>query len=208
MRVALIASARYPIREPFAGGLEAHSWALARGLSDLGHAVSVFAGADSDPRLDVHSLQLRRPQISDLARSDVSMTPQWWLEEHHAYLSLMLDLAGDSGDDYDVIHNNSLHYLPVAMASMLATPVVSTLHTPPTPWLESAIQAPRGCPVTFAAVSAHTAQMWRHLVPDARIVHNGVDLEALAAGTRRRPGDLVRSTGAGERATPCRRGRR
>jgi glycosyltransferase involved in cell wall biosynthesis len=182
MRIAVIASARYPIREPFAGGLEAHSWALAHGLTDLGHSVSVFAGADSDPRLDIHSLQLRRPTISNVARADVSMTPQWWLEEHHAYLSLMLDLAAGKGVGYDIIHNNSLHYLPVAMASMLTTPVMTTLHTPPTPWLESAIQAPRGCPVTFAAVSRHTARMWRHLVPDARVVRNGVDLERWRPG--------------------------
>jgi glycosyltransferase involved in cell wall biosynthesis len=182
MKIALIASARFPIREPFAGGLEAHSWALARGLTDLGHSVSVFAGADSDPRFDIHSLQLRVPQISEMARADVSMTPQWWLEEHHAYLSLMLDLAAGGGAGYDLIHNNSLHYLPIAMASTLSTPVLTTLHTPPTPWLESAIQAPRGCPVTFAAVSAHTARMWRHLIPEARIVRNGVDLQRWQPG--------------------------
>ena len=177
MRIALIAAARYPIREPFAGGLEAHAWTLARGLTDLGHTVSVFAGAGSDPRLNIQSLQLRLPTISDHARADVSMSPQWWLEEHHAYLSLMLDLAAEKRPSYDIIHNNSLHYLPVAMASMLTTPMLTTLHTPPTPWLESAIQAPRGCPVTFAAVSTHTAHMWRHIVPAARIVRNGIDLQ-------------------------------
>lgn len=182
MRIALIASARFPIQEPFAGGLEAHSWALAQGLTNLGHRVSVFAGAESDPSLDVHSLQLRTPQISDMARCDVSMTAQWWLQEHHAYLSLMLDLAAGAGAGYDLIHNNSLHYLPIAMASTLTTPVVTTLHTPPTPWLESAIQAPRGCPVTFAAVSAHTAHMWRHLIPYAHVVRNGVDLQRWKLG--------------------------
>jgi glycosyltransferase involved in cell wall biosynthesis len=182
MKIALIASARFPISEPFAGGLEAHSWALARGLTELGHSVNVFAGDGSDPALGVKSLQLRLPKISAMARADVSMTPEWWLEEHHAYLSLMLDLAGGGGAGYDLIHNNSLHYLPIAMASMLTTPVLTTLHTPPTPWLESAIQAPRGCPVTFAAVSAHTARMWRHLIPDARVIRNGVDLDRWRPG--------------------------
>jgi glycosyltransferase involved in cell wall biosynthesis len=200
MRVALIASARFPIREPFAGGLEAHSWSLARGLTELGHKVSVFAGRDSDPRFDIHNLGVRTLLISELARSDVSMTPQWWLEEHHAYLALMLDLAHGGGMGFDIIHNNSLHYLPIAMAAMLPVPVVTTLHTPPTPWLESAIQAPRGCPVTFAAVSAHTAQMWQHLVPRAQIVRNGVDLNRWRLGSGGGPaiwsGRLVPEKGA------------
>ena len=116
---------------------------------------------------------MRYPIISEAARADVSMSPEWWLQEHHAYLSLMLELAHA---DLDIVHNNSLHYLPVAMAASLAAPVVTTLHTPPTPWLESAIQAPARCPVTFAAVSASTARAWRHVVPDATVVRNGIDV--------------------------------
>ena len=172
MRVGIVASARFPIVEPFAGGLEAHTWSLAHGLRSRGHEVTVFAAPGSDPALGARELQVRYPTISDLARSDISMTPEWWLQEHHAYLSLMLELRES---DLDVVHNNSLHYLPVAMAASLRAPVVTTLHTPPTPWLESAIQAPRHCPVVFAAVSRHTARAWRHVVPHATVVRNGVD---------------------------------
>ena len=172
MRVGIVASARFPIVEPFAGGLEAHTWSLAHGLRARGHEVTVFAAPGSDPALGARELPVRYPSISDLARSDVSMTPEWWLQEHHAYLSLMLELRES---DLDVVHNNSLHYLPVAMAASLRAPVVTTLHTPPTPWLESAIQAPRHCPVVFAAVSRHTARAWRHVVPHATVVRNGVD---------------------------------
>ena len=172
MRIGLIASVRFPVSEPFAGGLEAHTWSLAHGLRARGHDVTVFAAPGSDPALGVRELPVQFPVVSAAARADVSMTPEWWLQEHHAYLSLMLDLA-DTG--LDVVHNNSLHYLPVAMAASLRVPVVTALHTPPTPWLESAIQAPRRCPVVFAAVSEHTARAWRHLVPDATVVRNGVD---------------------------------
>lgn len=180
MRIALVASARFPISEPFAGGLEAHTWSLASGLRARQHDVTVFAAPGSDPRLGARELDVRFPTISSAARADISMSPEWWLEEHHAYLSLMLEL-GDA--EVDLVHNNSLHYLPVAMASSLPTPVVTTLHTPPTPWLESAIQAPRRCPVTFAAVSEHTARAWRHLVPDAAVVRNGVDVDRWHQGT-------------------------
>lgn len=172
MRIGLIASARFPVSEPFAGGLEAHTWSLAHGLKRRGHDVTVFAAPGSDPALGVRELPVKFPVVSAAARADVSMTPEWWLQEHHAYLSLMLDLADT---DLDLVHNNSLHYLPVAMAASLSVPVVTSLHTPPTPWLESAVQAPRHCPVVFAAVSEHTAQAWSHVVPDAHVVRNGVD---------------------------------
>jgi len=180
LRIGLIAASRFPVAEPFAGGLEAHVWALAEGLRRRGHAVTLFAGPGSDPRLGVELLDLRRARISPAARADVSMSAPDWLDEHHAYLQLMVRLA--RAPDFDVVHNHSLHHLPIAMAATIGAPVLTTLHTPPTPWLESAIQVHESCPVTFAAVSAHTARAWSHLVPDAHVIHNGVDV------TRRRPG--------------------
>ena len=179
MRIGVIAAARFPVREPFAGGLEAHTWSLAKGLKDRGHDVSVFAAPGSDPTLGVRDLAVRSAVLSDAARADVSSSAEWWMQEHHAYLSLMLELADA---DLDVVHNNSLHYLPIAMASALSAPVVTTLHTPPTAWLESAIQAPSRCPVTFAAVSRHTARAWAHVVPQATVVRNGIDTDRWRQG--------------------------
>ncbi|MHA6795512.1 glycosyltransferase [Pseudonocardia bannensis] len=173
LRIAVVASARYPIRQPFPGGLEAHTWQLAHQLRGRGHRVQVFAGPGSDVGLGVRELPIR-PPISDRARRDVSMPPESFLSEHHAYLTLMLELA-DNTEGYDLVHNNSLHYLPVAMAPSLPMPVVTTLHTPPTPWLESAVRARPSCPVQFAAVSRFTAAQWSESVPGARVVHNGVD---------------------------------
>ncbi len=177
----MIASARYPIHEPFAGGLESHTWYLARALRQRGHEVTVFAAPGSDPRLGVEYLPVDTVIFSAAARADISMGPDWWMAEHHAYLRLMLDLADQPGR-FDVVHNNSLHHLPIAMAPMLGTPVVTTLHTPPTPWLESAIAARPDHGVLFAAVSAHTAAAWRPTVPDAVVVRNGIDLDGWSAG--------------------------
>jgi glycosyltransferase involved in cell wall biosynthesis len=166
LRIAIIASARFPIREPFAGGLEAQTWSLADGLRRRGHQVTLFAGPTADPRLHVAAVD---------------------------------SLAEHGSRRFDVIHNNSLHHLPVAMARALDVPVVTTLHTPPTPWLESAIQVGR-CPVTFVAVSAHTAAAWSHAVPNAQVVRNGVDLRLWRAGPGGGPlvwfGRLVPEKGA------------
>jgi len=183
LRIALIASNRYPIRQPFAGGLEAHVWHLAHALGEAGHDVTLFAAPGSDPDLPASFLEVPSFEVSDLAQRDVSMPSAGFLGDHHAYLSLMLDLAGPSADRFDVVHNHSLHYLPVAMARMLRTPLLCTLHTPPTPWLESAMTTPGGCPSTFVAVSRHTAQAWEHATPGpVSVVPNGVDLEAWPVG--------------------------
>ncbi|MFC9341596.1 glycosyltransferase [Streptomyces sp. NPDC057020] len=189
LRVALIASARFPISEPFAGGLEAHTWWLAHTLHRRGHHVELFAAPGSDPALGARELRVRRPVLSEAARSDASMPSARWMEEHHAYLGLMLDLAADGEHRFDVVHNNSLHHLPIAMASALRVPVVTTLHTPPTPWLESAITAQDACPVTFTAVSSFTAGAWRQTVPSARVVRNGIDMDHWRPGPG--GGDLV-----------------
>lgn len=182
LRVAIIGSSRFAIAEPFAGGLEAHVWALADGLLRRGHAVTLFAGPGSDPALAAEIFDLRAPRISDAARADVSMPAPQWLDEHHAYLKVMVRLGRRGDADFDVVHNHSLHYLPIAMASALRVPLLSTLHTPPTPWLESAIQASDDAQIAFAAVSAHTAHAWSHLLDDVQVVHNGVDLTRWTPG--------------------------
>ena len=53
-KILIVASLRYPIAEPFAGGLEAHTYALARGLQARGHSVTVAAAAGSDPEMVGH----------------------------------------------------------------------------------------------------------------------------------------------------------
>jgi glycosyltransferase involved in cell wall biosynthesis len=173
MRICLIASSRYPVREPFHGGLEAHTAMLAENLIRRGHRVSVFAAPGSDPRLHVEELAVHAFEPSEAARRDVHAMPDLWMREHHAYLGLMMDLARTGRERFDVIHNNSLHHLPVAMADLIDVPMVSTLHTPPVPWLESALVTSRDSS-SFVAVSRHTAEAWQHAVA-AEVVLNGVD---------------------------------
>jgi glycosyltransferase involved in cell wall biosynthesis len=174
-RLVLIAPARSPIRQPFAGGTQAHVWAITLALRERGHRVSLFAPPGSDPRLASLRLGDRPLGLSAQARADVSMPSEEFIQEHHAYLSLMRELAGD-GQSFDLIHDHSFHYLPLTLAGTVGVPMVSTLHTPPTPWLESALQA-GSCPaVQFVAVSQHTARSWQHLLGPVPVVHNGIDL--------------------------------
>jgi len=180
VHVVMIAAANYPLCEPFAGGLESLTWQLVNGLVRRGVQVTTFAGAGSDVRTGARQISVADLSLSVAARADVSMPPELWLREHHAYLQVMLELG--RRDDVDVIHNNSLHYLPIALAETANAPMVTTLHTPPTPWLEPAIRLLGDrSKVRFAAVSRHTAASWAH-VTDALVVPNGVDVEQWRAG--------------------------
>ncbi|GAA4672268.1 glycosyltransferase family 4 protein [Nocardioides nanhaiensis] len=181
LRVCLVAHARYPVCEPFAGGLEAMTFHLAAELVRRGHEVSLFAAPGSDPALDVRELPVVGPAQPRTARLDTDAPPGVEMLEHHAYLALMLDLAAHGSRRFDVVHNNSLHHLPVAMAPALGDlPVITTLHTPPLWWLRSAIELDGGRS-RFVAVSEHTAQAWASTV-HCEVVHNGVDLTRWPAG--------------------------
>lgn len=183
LRIALIAGSRHPIREPFAGGLETLVHDLSASLRARGHQVSLFAAegsVDGDPR---HVFPAGGWDASRLATGDPSMPERAFLSEHHSHLQLMLALAGPLGRRFDVVHNHSLHHLPVAMAPSLDVPMLTTLHTPPTPWLESAIEIGDGRGTSFASVSAHTAGQWAGVLPSRPVVvPNGVDLRRWPRG--------------------------
>lgn len=169
MRIAIIAHLKFPIGEPFAGGLEMHTHMLARSLRDRGHDVTLFASTRSDPVLGLEAIC---DETSLLATGISEANDVAFFREHHAYLGLMTELRSRS---FDVIHNNSLHYLPVSMADTLVTPMVTTLHTPPFCWLESGVRLNRGA-MTYVAVSQATADMWSHVAKADHVIANGIDL--------------------------------
>jgi len=189
LRIAILAGVRFATTEPHAGGLERHTDTLARELSRAGHRVTVFAGSRNElteERLpySIEPLVATRYEASNAARSDVSMPPDRFMIEHDAYLDVLSRLEG-----FDVVHNNSLNYLPVITPS--SVPVVHTLHTPPTPWLESGYRirddrrsmSPAFDNSRVVSVSHANARQWRHHVD--LVVHNGVELSRWRVGSGR-----------------------
>jgi glycosyltransferase involved in cell wall biosynthesis len=180
MDIAILAAARFPIREPFAGGMEMHTHVLADALHHRGHDVTVYAADGAGP-YGVRPMLALDFEPSPAARRDVSSGPGPALAEHHSYLDAMLHLAGAG---HQIVHINAVHHLPFACAGMLRSSVVTaTLHTPPTPWLESALTLGRrtGAVPSMVSVSKANARAWSPLPLDG-VIHNGVDL------TRWQPG--------------------
>ncbi len=179
MRIAFIAHHVAPIRPPFVGGVESLTYYLARWLARRGHEVTMHAPPETRvDGVEVRPLELAAP-LDDVARADVSMPPGRFMDAHHAYQQRMLELA--SCCDADVVHSHSLHYLPVAMRSLIAAPMVLTLHTPPTPWLQSALLTTARLP-WLTAVSEATRSAWAPGVRIDQVIANGIDLDAFAVG--------------------------
>ncbi len=179
MDVAILAAARFPISEPFAGGMEMHTFVLADNLARRGHDVTVYA-AGGEGCFAVRPMLPMDFDASDAARRDVSAGPNDGMAEHHSYLEALVALASAG---HDIVHLNAVHHLPFACAGLIDSVVTATLHCPPTPWLESALQiAARGeRPPHLASVSRSNAAAWGPMSID-RVIANGVDLTTWVPG--------------------------
>lgn len=179
MDVAIVAAARFAISEPFAGGMEAHTHVLADELAARGHDVTVYAAGGAG-RFAVEPMLPVAFEASAAARRDVSGGPSGALSEHHSYLDTVLRLTRAA---HQLVHVNAVHHLPFACSPLLPSVVTGTLHSPPTPWLESALTLAAGQanPPNLVSVSRANAAAWRG-VGVSRVITNGVDLRVWRQG--------------------------
>ena len=160
MRIALLAPPRFPIAAPFAGGLELHTHQLLTGLRALGHGVTLFGHPDSTGRVEPVRV---RPDATT-----AGVTPP-------LYGALRRIAAGR----FDVLHDNSIHFLPPLLARTLPLPVVTTLHTPPYRshrWL-----GPLGRGAgnhRYVSISQSLARRWAAVTaPGVRVIPNGIAVD-------------------------------
>lgn len=181
MRIAMLATSRNPIAEPYAGGQESHTAMLARGLRRVGHHVRLYAREGTDPDLaDEIVPYVDLPDLSAVAALDHQLPERDFLTDHAAFTGAVAHLLDRR--DVDVVHNQSLHFLPLAFSAALGTPVVTTLHTPPFPWMELGV-ALAGPEAAYVCVSRANARDWTTLPVPARIIPNGVADDGRGPGT-------------------------
>ncbi len=176
-KILIIASLRYPIVQPFAGGLEAHTSSLAAGLRARGHSVTVAGAVGSDPA--IVGYEFGTLPVGDASeRPDITNHPIVSRAELAAFTTLVNQLHDGMLGSFDLVHNNALHPYPVEHASTLPCPLVTTLHTPQLPWAHNVLGSRRPEPGRrdrqFVAVSRATAEQWRPLIRPL-VVRNGVD---------------------------------
>lgn len=187
-RVVVLAGARFPIAEPFAGGMESQTWSLVNEHRRARMPVCLRALPGSDPALGLG------PSL-EVVPSDPTYDParsRSPASERRSYLRVMGELH-DAVGEFDLVHNNGVHHLPVALAPRLPVPMLTTLHTPPTPEIESTVRRlGRSAVGYFVAVSKFIATAWEPLLGPLPVIGNGIDLTRFTPG---RGGDDVVWTG-------------
>ena len=172
MRIALLAHPRYPIRPPFMGGMEAHAWNLAKGLTERGHDVTVFASGDSDPTLQVHP-------VLPIHYEDGWPAGDWHgTDELNAFTDrLWADaIPAIRSGGFDVAHNNTVHRFPPRLSCHARVPMVTSLHVPPFEVLRRAVHDSEAPWHIVTVTSAQQrARWWQDAPPTARVVPNGID---------------------------------
>ena len=173
LKIGVIAHLKHAVCEPFAGGLEMHTHALCRRLRERGHSVTLFAAeGTTDSGVE--------PQCLPTCLTGDNF-PESFRIEHLTYRRLMTELASRP---FDVIHNNSLHYLVVSMAARLEVPMVTLLHTPPFWEMEGSVRLSGGDNNLFVAVSPTLRRAWQPIIAVAEVVPNGIDLELFRFRTK------------------------
>lgn len=165
MKIAVIAKTRLPIAEPFRGGLEAFTHGLCKEYIRLGHDITLYAHADSDPLLNVKGFYGEEHRESR----------HFEIYENDEYLSILEDIEQN---DFNVVHNNSTHELPIIWSSKARRPVATTIHTPPTAKLKAAIKiCSHSEYLRFVLPSKSFETSWQpYLDNGSRVIYNGVDL--------------------------------
>ena len=176
MKIAVISHLKFPITEPFKGGLEMHTFLLVRGLQQRGHEVITYAREGSDPSLNVRPVESFRINMNE-GIDTLEDHPEYdeeFLQKLHIYQEIMQDIREG---DFDVVHNNSLHYIPLMQSKGLPCPMLTVLHTPPFASMQSAATYTKlHRNADFLSVSDHTGNVWSPYIRRSKTVHNGVDL--------------------------------
>ncbi len=184
MKIAVLGHRRFPIKEPFAGGIERFTHNIVKGLEQRGCQVTLFAHPESDRELN---LSLEPILDTSFCHDESGICPELKgissrqnadEESHEAYLNIMDYL---STAEFDLIHDNSLNYFPIILEDRLNAPLVTTLHTPPFSLLASAVRyrerKQRG---HYISVSQFNSELWGLDHDRIETIHNGVDTKIFA----------------------------
>ncbi|PHI21643.1 glycosyl transferase family 1 [Lewinellaceae bacterium SD302] len=156
--------------------MEMHTFLLTKRLIERGHQVTLYAAPSSDSELNPkhpEPIPLKMGLADDLFK-DHSEYDETFVKRLHDYSYIIRDIQLSN---YDIVHNNCLHFLPLAQVHSIPCPVVTTLHTPPFSSLQAGVALARlAANHTFVAVSEHLAQSWLPFTGTlAQVVYNGID---------------------------------
>lgn len=191
MKIAIIAHSLYPIAEPYAGGLEMITQLLCDTLTERGHQVTLFAHADSDTKATLRPFMSRDvfEQMTYPNEHESLGMNRDELYQFQLYQDAMRDIIeGARADDsaerrFDVVHNHSLHYVPMLTGQALGKRMLTTFHTPIFPQFRLALLTlQHGTATQFTSISGFQQRLYEEFVPSA-VVYNGIDVDSFTFNT-------------------------
>src|SRR5579862_2322854 len=195
MRIALVAPLVSPILQPYLGGAQALLADLAQGLTQRGHAVTLFARDTSFvPRVAIEPVALpggvRLEPASFAPEMDADVTRSadaGFFAQANLFLDLFLHLQQRSAE-FDIVHVHAFDWPAYACSPVIRDiPVLHTLHLPAvSPEINAALRAldRRGHAVTLVAVSHACARTYRAYTAIDAMIYNGLDLDAIPFSPR------------------------
>ncbi len=186
LRIAIIAHSLYPIAQPYAGGLEMITQLICDELVAQGHQVLLYAHADSQTHATLVPF-MTRDEFEKTVYADEHESVEMSREELYQYLvyqqALRDIISRDEQGMIDVVHNHSLHHVPMMMGQAFGARFFTTFHTPIFPQLRLALLTLRlGTQTQFTAISGHQQQLFAEFVP-SHVVYNGIDVHSFTANT-------------------------
>ena len=186
LRIAIIAHSLYPIAQPYAGGLEMITQLICDELVAQGHEVLLYAHKDSETKATLVPL-LTRHEFNKMVYDNEHETVAMGREEMYQYLTYQTALRDiierDERGEIDIVHNHSLHHIPMMTGQAFGERFFTTFHTPIFPQLRLALLTLRsGTTTQFTAISKHQQQLFAEFVP-SQVVYNGIDVESFTANT-------------------------
>lgn len=172
MKIAILCHPYFPIKEPYAGGLEMIVHLIIKGLTHLNHEVIVYAHPESE--LDVmlipvdvkdHVISEKYdldPDLDDLALAD------------YAFAKAVQHI---SQGYYDIVHNHTMDSTAFIALSGLQIPVLNTFHTPMWKRLTVAIEMmDHWRNMYVSAVSKSLASVYASKICHVDVVYNGIEV--------------------------------
>lgn len=175
MKIALLAHNKFPIVQPYAGGLEMITHLLAEKLQTMGHEVHLYALDGSDSSLKIIALNddsinwaaLRKKQIS----KEIS-------DDYIDNLMYSLALAKIEAENYDIVHNHSMHHLPIVWGEISSLKVITTFHTPVFEDIHRGLTSIKSTNnQKFTTVSAKLGRIYEELISDYSVIYNGINVQ-------------------------------
>ncbi len=184
LRIAIIAHCLYPIAEPYAGGLEMITQLLCDELVAQGHEVLLYAHEDSHTQAMLIPFLTREEfdaTVYDNEHESLGMSREE-LYQYLVYQSALRDLIDrDVRGEIDIVHNHSLHHIPMMTGQAFGERFFTTFHTPIFPQLRLALLTLRhGTKTQFTSISQHQQRLFSEFVP-SQVVYNGIDVASFIA---------------------------